>query len=63
MALVVQPTVRPTVVPELPHHQAPNPDLLDMGLALPLAAVLIAAQRFRFSRTLDGQSPDQSPRR
>ena len=53
MALVVQTTLPPTVVPELPHHQPPHPDLVDVGLALPLAAVLIAAQRFRFSRTLD----------
>jgi hypothetical protein len=28
---------------------------------LPLVAVLIAAQRFRFSRTLDGELPDDRP--
>jgi hypothetical protein len=61
MALVVQATLPPTVVPELPHHQPPHPDLVDVGLALPLVAVLIAAQRFRFSRTLDGELPDDRP--
>ena len=61
IALVVQTTLPPTVVPELPHHEPPHPDLIDVGLALPLAAVVIAAQRFRFSRTLDGESPDDRP--
>lgn len=61
MALVVQTTLPPPVVPELPHHQPPHPDLVDVGLALPLAAVLIAAQRFRFSRTLEGELPEDRP--